>query len=207
MHLGMMHQHASSPEPPAKRVRVAEAPPPCPPFNAADWEDGEDGVADLPDLDPESSDDEEEEEEEEEVSPEEREALLAQIRLQARHLLEQPGWRKWASEMLDWAEENLLNHMEDMFPEAGHFETRETFRFLQLRSMHPGASFAKELLAAAQEEPLDLAKVCAAFPICDLIYARHMPGICQAYAWNGMHYGVYTWHFTGLLCPPPWQFC
>ena len=91
--------------------------------------------------------------------PEAREALVAKAREQARALLLQPGWRQWASDMLDWAEENLLDHMEEMFPEAGHFETRETFRFLQLRSMHPGSAFAKELLAAAQEEPLDLAKV------------------------------------------------
>ena len=94
------------------------------------------------------------------LSPDEREALLAQIRMQARHLLTKQSWREWAVQMLDWSEANLLGHIHDMFPEASHFETRETFRFLQLRSQHPGASFAKALLAAAEEEPLDLAKVC-----------------------------------------------
>ena len=121
----------------------------------------------------------------EDMDPEEREALLAKIRLQALHLLTQPRWRQWAQDMLGWAEENLLSHMEDMFPEAGHFVTPETFRFLQLRSLHPGAAFAKELLKAAHDEPLDLAKVWAhSIPICDadagtcLAYAWHMPGIC-----------------------------
>ena len=137
--------------------------------------DGEDAAGDsgmdLPDLPVQDED----------LTPGQREVLLAKIRRQALELLTRPRWRQWAQDMLGWAEENLLSHMEDMFPAAGHFQTPETFRFLQLRSLHPGASFAKELLKAAAEEPLDLAKVCAAFVIPSpfvISDVRHMLGIC-----------------------------
>jgi len=175
IHIG--HAHPDAGPPPAKRARVAEAPPPCPVFDPEEWELGEDGVdgaADVGAVDVELP--------AEDYGPDGREALLAKIRRQALELLTRPRWRQWAQDMLGWAEENLLSHMEDMFPEAGHFMTPETFRFLQLRSLHPGAAFGKELLKAAQDEPLDLAKVRAAFvnpiPICDLrcqAYAGHMP--------------------------------
>ena len=149
-HILLSHPYAS-PGPRAKRARVAEEPPQCPAFDAGDWGDGDDGGVcgmDLPEQD---------------MTEEQREALLATIRRQALELLTRPQWRQWAQDMLGWAEENLLSHMEDMFPEVGHFQTPETYRFLQLRSLHPGSAFAKELLKAAHDEALDLAKVCAAF--------------------------------------------
>jgi len=166
IHISKAHPTASPGQqdgPRAKRPRVvAEQPPPCPQFDLEDEEDGgghgadEDGWGDT-----------EPEEEMDETA-----AQLASIRKQARDLLTKPAWRRWAVEVLEWAEDGLLSHLEDMFPEAGHFQSRETFRFLQLRSLHPGSSFAKELLAAAQEEDLDLAKVGGApagsIPICDL---------------------------------------
>ena len=165
-HIGMVHrdwspeagqQDGSGAAPHKRARREAEAPPPvCPAFDAAVWEDGDaDGAMDA-DWGEEPGDLAD--------GAAEQQAELCRIRAQARQLLTQPSWQKWAEDMLEWAEDGILGHVHEMFPEAAHFETPETFRFLQLRSLHPGSAFAKELLAAAHEEQLDLQKVCCATP-------------------------------------------
>jgi len=166
IHVGMRHaarwgEGAVDGAPPKRARREADAAPPaCPAFDGAVWGDGdgdggEDGGADgdwgaeLGDAADGAAD---------------QHAELCRIRAQARQLLTQPSWQQWAEDMLEWAEDGILGHVHEMFPQAAHFETPETFRFLQLRSLHPGSAFAKELLAAAHEEQLDLQKVCCATP-------------------------------------------
>ena len=168
-HVGMQHRQGSpqgsGASPPKRARREAGPPPPCPAFVPGVW-------GDAPDLGFDTG---------EEAEDAEDAAVLQQIREKARHLLTQPSWRQWAVDMLAWAEgeEGILSHLHHLYPEAGDFESRETFRFLQLRSMHPGSAFAKELLAAAQEEQLDLQKVC---PPTHPHFSSLIHGICQAYA-------------------------
>jgi len=54
-----------------------------------------------------------------------------------------------------------LAHCEDLFPQIEHYDSEETYRWLELRSQHPsGPAFAKALLKANKVKHLDLDKVC-----------------------------------------------
>ena len=157
-HRGMRHSHRQAAEP-HPRARFKGAPAPIPPPFPEDWppaEGGDDEGAecdeDMPGLVCEGEDEEEEEEQEEEDP-------LAQARAYARRLLRAPGWEQWAQDTLHWCEENWLDDVEKLFPEAQDFPTPETYRYLRLWAQHPGAAFASELLKADQKEHLDLSKV------------------------------------------------
>ena len=68
---------------------------------------------------------------------------LAGARQQARRALENPRWREWATHMVTYCEEHYLADVTtNLFPSAEVFQTKETFRFMQLKALYPGASFA-----------------------------------------------------------------
>ena len=156
-----------SPLPALKRQRHgAEAPPPPPPFPAMDGED------DLPPLDGGEEGDE---------AAVELDAV-AEARAYARKVLRHPTWVQWAEDTLHWCEEHHLREVEGLFAAAGDYVTPETYRYLRLFHLHPGATFASALLQANADEPLDLAQVAhlvliwrANVPHLLLAYAMHMP--------------------------------
>jgi len=84
---------------------------------------------------------------------------LSEARKIAQRLLLHPEWKAWAKERLEWSEEHLLHDVDQLFPTAPQFETEETFRWLELRSLYPGAEFASELLKSNHDKHLDLDKV------------------------------------------------
>ena len=94
------------------------------------------------------------------LEEEEQPCTLEGARRQARRALENPRWREWATNMVTYCEEHFLADVTaNLFPSAEAFRTEETYRFMKLKALYPGASFAAELLKANEEEALDLSKV------------------------------------------------
>ena len=77
----------------------------------------------------------------------------------ARELLLNPQWKELADEWVHQCEENYLTNVGSLYPTEQSYPTRETYRYLRLHSLYPGASFASELLRENAREPLDLSKV------------------------------------------------
>ena len=77
----------------------------------------------------------------------------------ARQLLEHPEWRSWADGLVTWCEDNWLRDVESLYPEEVDYASRDTYRYLRLRALHPGSAFHMALLQENQRDPLDLSKV------------------------------------------------
>ena len=189
IHIGMKHKQALGSPQGRKRARDAAVGLPAPVAVDEDAPDDDDDGEDTPLLERDSSDDEESDDEEsahEESAHEEEptaaltehDKLLEAARAEAREMLLDPTWRKYAEEQRLYYEETLLKDVGALYPSADQYENRETYRFLKLYYEHPGASFGPALLKENEREHLDLDKVGPHACICG-----HSPGrICVAYA-------------------------
>ena len=108
---------------------------------------------------------------------------LLEARAYARQLLRDPGWVQWAEATLTWCETHFLDDVEELFATAEDYASEETYRYMKLFYLHPGAAFAKELLLANEEKPLDLSKVAMHLHAFALICHN---GACVIAAWLGV---------------------
>jgi len=150
-HNGIMHR-AFAPEM-AGRKRLRQDDPPS----------EEDGFSDGDSV---LVEDDREEEEEEEITPEHQpadpaaaEARAAAAREEAKQMLRDPSWVKYAEDLLAYCEEGPLQDVGQLFPGEEQFENRDTYRFKQLYHAFPGATFGHELLKPDPEDRIDLSQV------------------------------------------------
>ena len=132
---------------------------------------------------------------------------LEEARQEARRLLLEPAWVEWAEHALQHCEEEYLGDVGALFYDEEQFPNEETFRFNHLRSLHPGASFAEELLLANRRQHLDLDKVPSLAPFVCHLHGQiptaadwHMPGICQFTS-------LLVWHMPGICQYPGIGIC